>query len=210
MDPHTRPPSADVIGSDPAPRRRVRRATSVVTGALVLVAGGGAAAWAANQPSPPAAPTPPNGTGAAPATPGHEGPHGDGRRGPGRGFGAGLGVGALHGQLTVRRGGTYVVVLVQSGDVTAVSATSLTVKSADGYTHTYVLDAQTRTDGTLGDASSLKVGDTVGVEAAADGTASRVHERGAGGPGRPGPRPPRGPASSAPATPPGAPAPAPS
>jgi|GEM_PF-6671915 len=54
--------------------------------------------------------------------------------------------GALHGELTVPRGngtGTEVI-LVQRGTVTAVSSTSLSVKSTDGFTSTYTVSSSTR------------------------------------------------------------------
>jgi hypothetical protein len=46
----------------------------------------------------------------------------------------------LHGQVTIQKpGGGYETLDVQRGTVTAVSATSLTVKSTDGYTTTYAV-----------------------------------------------------------------------
>jgi hypothetical protein len=59
------------------------------------------------------------------------------------------GIGALgdvqHGEVTVRdSAGKAVVMTVQRGTVTAASATSVTVKSADGFTATYAVDDTTR------------------------------------------------------------------
>jgi hypothetical protein len=73
--------------------------------------------------------------------------------------------------------GTFVTVRMQEGDVTAVSATSITVKSADGYTSTYVISDETTTerDGAEG---APNVGDTVHVRATVTGgtaTADVVH-----------------------------------
>lgn len=53
-----------------------------------------------------------------------------------------------------------VTVLVQAGDVTAVSPTSVTLRSKDGYTHSYTLTAQTkvREKGAKVALSAVKVG----------------------------------------------------
>ena len=60
---------------------------------------------------------------------------------------AGLGA-VLHGEFTTNVTGTPTVMVVQTGQVTAYTAgKSLTVKSADGYEATYVLDATTATAG---------------------------------------------------------------
>jgi hypothetical protein len=66
--------------------------------------------------------------------------------GPGPLLGAGLGLigGALHGTAVVEdEDGGYRTVVSQRGEVTSVSATSLTVKSKDGFTATYKLDEDT-------------------------------------------------------------------
>ncbi|MEI8408959.1 MULTISPECIES: hypothetical protein [unclassified Kribbella] len=45
---------------------------------------------------------------------------------------------ALHGEfVTAKDGGGYETIATQKGEVTAVSTTSITVKSADGYSRTY-------------------------------------------------------------------------
>ena len=174
----------DVIGTEAARGSRRRKGMAVAAGAVILVGGGGAAALAAStSPSPgPTAPgtsgsegTGPEATRPAPGTEGAPGRMG------GRGGAGLLGGGALHGQLTVRgSGGAYEDVLVQRGTVTAVSPTSLAVRSADGYSHTYTLNASTEIDGKKGDTSSLAVNDTVGVLAGSDSTARYVVERRAG------------------------------
>src|ERR1022692_4724823 len=57
--------------------------------------------------------------------------------GSGGGFGSGV-AGALHGQFVVpRSGGGYQTEDTQRGSVTAVSTSSITVKSADGFTKTF-------------------------------------------------------------------------
>jgi hypothetical protein len=88
---------------------------------------------------------------------------------PGRnGVGAGGLPGALHGQFVVSNGnGGYRTELTQTGTVTAVSADSITAKSTDNYSQTYTI-----TSSTTG-ASSVKVGDTVSIQATqSDNTAT--------------------------------------
>jgi hypothetical protein len=81
------------------------------------------------------------------------GPQGTPRGGQGNGGGQGLGgllggVGGLggvqHGELTVQQNGKPVVMTVQRGTVTSVSATSIAVKSDDGFTARYAMDTSTR------------------------------------------------------------------
>jgi hypothetical protein len=76
------------------------------------------------------------------------GPHQGGPGGPGGPPGIGVhGQGAdsadatsLHGEFVVPDGaGGYTTVLSQTGTVTAVASTSITVRSDDGYTQTYVI-----------------------------------------------------------------------
>ncbi|MBU3062648.1 hypothetical protein KO481_28820 [Nocardia sp. NEAU-G5] len=76
--------------------------------------------------------------------------------------------GALHGQFVVSDGnGDYTTELTQTGTVTAVSADSITAKSADNYTHTYTIGSDTR------ETSGVKVGDTVSIRATdANGTST--------------------------------------
>src|SRR6478736_3109024 len=76
---------------------------------------------------------------------------GDGHAGGPPGWGAGGPGGpggfqrSLHGENVVSDGhGGFSTELTQTGDVTAASDTSLTVRSQDGYSQTYVLDADTR------------------------------------------------------------------
>jgi hypothetical protein len=93
-----------------------------------------------------------------PAGPGPGGPGG-----PGRGGMSGIaGMGpapALHGEFVVAdRNGGYTTELVQTGVLTAVSDTSITAKSADGFTQTYVI-----TPGSRGANVQVAVDDTVTV-----------------------------------------------
>lgn len=194
----------DVIGNGPVePTPRGRRTATVATAAVLLVAAGGAAAWAAGtapggsaeavRPLAQAAPE-----GSASPTPA---PSAGSQEGQGRGLGHGPGglkggrglLGALHGDLTVPDGEGTKQVRVQRGAVTAVSPTSVTVKSTDGYSSTYAVGASTRVDGTAGSTASLAVGDQVVVLADLDGsaaTAREVHERRAPAAGEDGTTPP--------------------
>ncbi|GAA1583444.1 hypothetical protein GCM10009678_77640 [Actinomadura kijaniata] len=77
---------------------------------------------------------------------------------PGRGA-----FGALHGEFTVKdKDGRYVLRDVQRGQVTAVSETSLTVRSEDGTTWTWTVNGDTRVARNE-KITSLKAGDTVRV-----------------------------------------------
>ena len=164
---------ADLPGTDASGRSgRTRRGLAVAVGAVLLATAGGAAAWAASTTS---TPTP---SAATPAAPAPGGPDADNDAGHGAHSHGGFG-GALHGELTVPDGASgFQQILIQHGAVTKVSATSLTVQSADAYQKTYVLTAETLVNGARAGASSLAVGDTVGVLAKADGTATRVSKRG--------------------------------
>jgi hypothetical protein len=88
------------------------------------------------------------------------------------GFGpAGIGGGVLHGQFTVpKQGGGYETLDVQQGAATAVSGTSISVKSSDGYTATYTVTSSTVVDARASGISSVKKGDTVMVIATAGST----------------------------------------
>jgi hypothetical protein len=131
----TPPPPAPPSQPDPPRARRFSRTQRLVmAGGLAagLALGGAGISFAASSGSSSSSSssttTPANN---APAKPGH-GPRGFGF-GPGLpGFG-GLGR-VVHGQATVRtRSGGYQTIAFQVGSVAAVSSTSITVKSADGY-----------------------------------------------------------------------------
>jgi ABC-type transport system substrate-binding protein len=81
----------------------------------------------------------------------------------------------LHGQLVVTDGGDATrTVDVQRGTVTAVSATSVTIHSADDYTGTYVINAQTKVRtgrGADSRVANIKTGDKAAVLAVEDGGA---------------------------------------
>jgi hypothetical protein len=94
-----------------------------------------------------------------------------GRGGPMDGFGR-LGR-VLHGEATVQApDGTDKVVRLQSGTLTAVGGSTITVRSSDGYTADYTVDKDTRIElnGTDGALSTLKKGDKVRVMAVKSGS----------------------------------------
>ncbi len=157
---------------------------------MVIAAGGGAAIWASTSSADNSAQQGPGGFGG----PGGGQFPGQGG-GPNGGFGNGFGGGmaalreALHGDFVVSNGsGGYTTERLQTGDVTALSATSVTLTSKDGYKQTYTLDGSTQKTG------DVKQGDTnVTVVAKVDGTTATATSLGqalAGGPahGRPAPR----------------------
>ena len=96
--------------------------------------------------------------------------HGPGEHGPGGEL--------LHSEGVIEDAdGSFVTVRMQEGDVTAVSATSLTVKSADGYVSTYAMNDETIADRD-GEDAAPQVGDTVHVRGTVTGTtatADMVH-----------------------------------
>jgi len=100
-----------------------------------------------------------------PGTPGQKMP-GLGHFKHGFGFG-----GALHGEFTVPGpNGGYQTLAMQTGTVTSVSGSSITVKSADGYSKTYVVDTNTLVDAGRDGIGSVKNGDTVRVLATVSGS----------------------------------------
>jgi hypothetical protein len=168
-------PGSDDFGtqeilSDDAPRRRIPRPLIFIAAAVVVTTTGvGVAAAAAFSPSPQATPsaTATESPGDSPSvTPPDEGPGrggGWGRRGLGMG-------GAVHGEFVVPDGqGKYVTVATQQGDVTAVDQSSVTVKSADGYSKTYAINGNTRVNAGSEGAGSVKTGDSVMVMATVSG-----------------------------------------
>jgi hypothetical protein len=121
--------------------------------------------------------------------PGGFGAGGAGGFGGGRGGGPG-GMGgllsALHGDFTVQENGSYVTERMQTGSITAVSATSITAKSVDGYTQTYTIDSSTVVDEGSEQVSALKAGTTVTIIAKLSGdtgTATSISDQAMGGRG---------------------------
>jgi hypothetical protein len=133
--------------------------------AVVIVAGGTAAVMAATNGS---------STGATAGGPGGGGGFGGpGDGGFARGGAAGAGIGltnALHGDFVVSNGSNgYTTERLQTGDVTAVSATDITVKSTDGYTQTYTVGSGTSVDRGADTISKVVRGNTVTVVATLSG-----------------------------------------
>jgi hypothetical protein len=188
--------STDSTTTDPGtpgrgPRRR-RRAIAAVTALAGVALTGGvviASAQAASSPSPTAGTKAPAGPDAKDGPTGEHdggpGGHQDRRRGgfPGRPGGPGLIGAALHGSFVVRTatGGTETR-LLQNGAVDKVSATSITVRSTDGFTKTYAVTSATelgRGEQTIAD---ITKGASVIVVAQEDGLkALAIRERPARG-----------------------------
>lgn len=79
---------------------------------------------------------------------------------------------AVHAEAVVKdKDGKFVTVYTQRGKVTAVSATSITLKSEDGFTATYTVDAETKIgkDDKAAKIGDVKVGDSAGVIAVKSG-----------------------------------------
>ena len=100
---------------------------------------------------------------------GHHGPFGKffGLGGFGH-FGRG---GPLHGEFTIRKpdGSGFQTVAVQTGEVTAVSPPSITVKSEDGFSRTYSVDENTVVGAGRDGIGAVKTGDTVRVAGVVEG-----------------------------------------
>lgn len=101
---------------------------------------------------------------------------GPGGRHGGKGHGIGMGI---HGEfVTAAPNGGYQTIATQRGEVTAVTSTSLTVKSADGFSRTYRVDDNTLVNAGNNGIADVQTGDTVSVMAiVTDGTAAAVDVR---------------------------------
>jgi hypothetical protein len=78
--------------------------------------------------------------------------------------------GAVHGTVVVpKSGGGYQTVVFQNGKVTAVSSTSITLHSADGYSHTYPVTSSTIVNAQRDAIGSIKVGNQVMLAATVSG-----------------------------------------
>jgi hypothetical protein len=85
-------------------------------------------------------------------------------------LGGGL-FGAVHGTVVVPKpGGGYQTVAFQNGKVTAVSSTSITLRSADGYSHSYQVTSSTMVNAQRGGIGSIKAGNQVMVDATVRGS----------------------------------------
>jgi hypothetical protein len=140
--------------------------------AAVALLGGAGAAMAATSGSSASgtAASPAGGTVATPSPSARPAfPH-QGRPG-GFGFGFGSPFGAVHGQFVVPKpGGGYQTVDIQRGSVTAVSTTSITVKSADGFVKTYQVVSSTNVDAQRDGISTIKTGHQAVVTATVSGS----------------------------------------
>jgi hypothetical protein len=152
----------DIVEAAPRPQRSRAYAAGLVGAGLV----GGIVLASLNVAG---AQTPTPTPSAKAAQPG-EGPRGFGHHGRGRG-GPGLGLGgALHGEFTTKKpGGGYQTMATQLGDVTAVSASSVTVKSEDGFSRTYAVDDNTLVNAGNDGIADVKNGDKVHVLAIVTG-----------------------------------------
>jgi hypothetical protein len=87
-------------------------------------------------------------------------------------------LGAVHGTAVVpKSGGGYQTIAFQNGKVTAVSDTSITLRSADGYSRSYQVTSSTLVNAQRDGIGSIKAGHQVIVTAAVSGstaTATRV------------------------------------
>lgn len=84
----------------------------------------------------------------------------------------GLGRRVLHGEVVVQTRKGFVTAEIARGTVAAIDATSISVKSADGVTTTFAIDAKTkaRSAGHVVPLTSVHDGDTVGVLGIKNGT----------------------------------------
>jgi hypothetical protein len=157
------------------PSRRPYLLAGVAVAALL--GGAGAALAATNSGTPAATPSAVTATPVPTPSAGRPGTHG-GFRHFGARFGPlGLGpFGMVHGQFVVAKpGGGYQTVDVQNGQVTAVSTTSITLKSSDGFTKTYVVTSSTMVDAQRDGIGSVKAGNKASVLAVVSGSTATAN-----------------------------------
>jgi hypothetical protein len=161
----------------PAPKWSGRKTAIAAAVAVVIAAVGGVAIYAGTSGNSG------NGTGQQ----GFGGPGGGGRMGGFGGPTGGLGGemmilrDALHGDFTVSENGGYVTERLQTGDVSALSATSITVKSRDDYTQTYAIDSSTQQANNVASGSTVTVIAKVSGTSATATTITDATQSGAGG-----------------------------
>jgi hypothetical protein len=155
-------PDEDAVSGSPgpAPRPWGKRRTALAVGiATVIAAGGGAVIYAATghsssqfigpfgQHGSSPGSGPPDGASGSTGFPGQAGP-------AGHGIHEGT---PLHGQVVVSDGaGGYVTVLSQTGVITAVTPESVTVRSKDGFSQTWVLSAGQQSAFTIDDIAMVR------------------------------------------------------
>jgi len=164
-----------MLGTRKLPGRPVILA-GVAVAALLAGAGVAMAATSGPPESGAAAVSPSGGLAATPSPSARPAFPRPGRPGGGMGFGFGAPFGAVHGQFVVpKAGGGYQTIDTQRGSVTAVSSTSITIKSADGFTKTYRVTGSTNVDAQRDGIGSIKTGHQVAVAATVSGgTATAV------------------------------------
>jgi len=186
--PQPQQPPATPEGAPQPKRWSAGKTAAVVAVAAVVAAGGGYGVSKLVETGTASAAT--SGTGA-----GGFGAGGAGGRGSFGGGAGGIGglMSALHGDFTVSENGSVVTERLQTGAITAISATSITAKSTDGYTQTYVINSSTLVDNGSEQVSALKSGATVTIIAKLSGdagTATSISDQaaaaGRGGLGDPG------------------------
>jgi hypothetical protein len=95
--------------------------------------------------------------------------------GRGGGLGGGSAMAALHGTYVVSDGnGGYSTELTQTGTVSAVSSSAITVKSEDGYSKTYAITSSTSVDNGSDQIGSVVAGHTVRIVADSKASATAV------------------------------------
>ena len=187
---HPTPPEQTGLRAAWLGSRRVAVMAGVVT--VGVLAGAGVAVAATSSPgspspspsappsaSPPASAVPPPGRALPPKGSwrihGGPVPFGPGLLGPGL---LGGPFGAVHGTVVVpKSGGGYQTITFQNGKVTAVSSTSITLRSADGYSRTYQVTSSTLVNAQRDGIASIKDGNQVMVDATISGsnaTAARI------------------------------------
>jgi hypothetical protein len=157
-------------------RDRVRHAPRalVIAGlvAMLAVGGAGVAFAAGSGSSSTSSSSSSTSSTTAPQAKGPHGPFGRGGPGPFGGFGLGgfAGGGVLHGTATIRSGSGYKTVDIQTGTVSKVSSTSITVVSSDKFSQTYVVTSTTLVNSQAAGIGSVAVNDQVSVQATVSGT----------------------------------------
>jgi len=191
---HVAPAVEEIASEKPAKSSRGRQGLWVASAVGIAAVGFAGTAYAANAtPSPSPSNSSSSSSPSLPGQPGQpgqqdqqgqHGPDGD-NDGPGGGHGGGMrgpGMGpGIHGTfVTPNQAGTgYDTIDTQKGSVTDVSATSITVKSTDGFTKTYVVTSTTDVNGNAGDIAAVKTGDDVailGIESGSDVNAQKIFD----------------------------------
>ena len=188
---HHTPPDKPGLRAAWLGSRRVAVLASVIAVGVLAGAGVAVAATSSSSPTPtPSASPSPSGRTAVPGMPRsarpdpatppkgawriHDGPGPFGPAFGGPGMLGGL-FGAVHGTVVVpKSGGGYQNVAFQNGKVTAVSSTSITLRSADGYSRTYPVTSSTNVNAQRDGIGSIKVGNQVVVTATVSGSTTTV------------------------------------